>query len=1427
MQTLSQQIYKITTRLVASVILVFLTMFASTYTVNAAFPGACPSLTTADIQVTYGDIMQGGSQSGSLDNYPYLPPNEQIDFSFSTNDCFAAIEAYFYNEIDSNSYHGDPDSPDNPPSYIWTTYQVYDSNNQSVVTSENPDLLGFSGTFADGEYRLTVQYRISFYDPIEAMYIEEGPIVSSPTITFNVGTAPQIFQPTLPSIEITSGANTGAADLIYAVSGNEGPLKLPLPIPAAIGTSNSTPTFSIAATPYECESQLEDCNPWLYEWALTRDPLGTPVPIFLQNNTFQSISIVDNNDLIAGDYQLSVTVIDPYDDQNTTTTSIDFTIEFVDPPYFTVTPRENTDTLSEIYAAGEYCIDVSLNYGGYQDEWLDQNLNTNNSISFFIAGTGVLTPIQLTTADFNPIDWTVVPESQDETCIDLDTLYNKFMPVPLDVPTIYANIAFDAGYTNVNNFSETNFSTTQTSLAANSYDSPFDGIGYASVPNPFGPFAAVQNATSATISFNNSEFPEGTEFSLGKIVYNQMSNSYTYQLYNPTTKTFVECTANNFGVYACNYPNRPLITESSFLLQDTSADFFTQKPSYQNSYFILVNFEEAEPTLAMQFAIMPTYLVATDQTYATPTTSLTIGAANYILFRDPSKSYNGVVDQTVTIIAYDLEDLAIGEFTLTEDGDTGVFKGTTTLSFASANTDVRLSADSNTSTVAMPTFAKYDPQAYFYNDSTPPMFTNNPYPQAEVIDGEEVFNPYYQVGLVQGLYQATSTYYLKLAGNYDLFGNELMAPLQTGLSALVYIQDKDAIYNEPPSSGGGGPRGGGGDRPIGGLDEQMVLSSDQSFPVDPGGGGDLPIGFGPTIYPGLTFVLRDMNNPETDFFKTFTSEVLQNGWNRVNIAITDFGDGEISQISLGNNRISDWSISTLLNFGTNIQLKLTDMFFNFMPNGVEIENSFNTVLGSQTPSNQGTTSGSITPSPVVPVTSQNSIEELTPLTNEPPVVEETSPAAQTPASETPSANDSTSATSDSDSETPQTETPEFPTVDPEEALKYVACGNQLLFNLGTGQDLDSDGDGCSDAIERTTGTNPLIAEPYACSAFTLANAAACQVSERLEEDDLLLINLNADPTQLPGSQFIIPGTVQLSSDDSIKDQKVCFQLKGSFDFDLGCQEIDSFSNTNNYKLYNFAHFATQSVLEGTYNLIATLTTTSGKVLSDTKQLILGVPSTIPIELVEFSGKQASTLTNNLSDPNDRNSPIIIKANKIKRGEDIYATFKVPYGYQVTGYFNSVVLTAAALSDSSTGYATIKVPQWFDLGSESYHRLLAYAYDVTDPSVISQAIIVEFEGPGTSYWMLILLIAAVLFLILAVFKLNKYLKSKTSLQDPSSPQTEQPMIQSSSAPSTNTTNAVSNSQAKIITDQDLIFNAVPLTTPSSSNDLPSDLNSTSN
>jgi hypothetical protein len=1425
------------------------------------YPGStCGTMTAADVDILYGDPMEGPTVNGSLEFLDPLPLDEDISFNFATNTCYDDVVAYYDQEIIDNNY--DPNF-----SLLTTSVQIYDSNLQPV-TPDTANFLDIIHSFlVQDEYRLTFQYYMSFHDGVDPVGVEGPIIATSSSIYFNAGEIPPAD---LPSADFSTAVLSSLQGDYYTVTDGQ-TIKFPLSFPAASGYIDANaPTFDLQASPDAYEITPEDYNglEQVYSWTITRDGGGVALSNsnVLDLNTYSPLQSTAH--LTEGDYVLTLTIFDINDLNNFVTDSMTFTVEYVDPPFVSVTPRE-TD-LEEIYTSGEFCLDVTLDYGGYSDEWQDLDLNIDNSLELLLSGTGILTTIELTLADFDiPTGALLDP---DAACIDLDTLFNKFAPTPFDTPTIDTTIFFNAGYTNTSNPEDPlNFRTSQSSVYGYTNLNPFRNVSSGDAS----PFMDVNIIDNTTINADITSIPGDFDFSFGRFEYNANTHIYSYSLYNPTTQLFEPCTGLATGVYSCNSVNRPEITSDIFTIIDPEANFLALNPSLETSYFLIATMTDSQAFLSY-FSILPAYVGLTDSTYATSTTEVLVNDTNYILFSDPAKSHNGVIN-TVEVKVYDILNAQIDVLTLTEDvSDNGLFKGTDLFEELTIGDIIRLQAVSITSAVASPNLAKYDSggTSYLYQSNSSfdiereLIEDEDPLIPAEIITNDATYSPYYKIeqefvlsGLnpdIPYLYLVTDKEVAGFEDFYPCYFQYTQQGAQCGVSALVYIEDPDIIADE-------------------------LTEEESRF-----------------YFPGLTFSYVVNSRPSSIKYKTFTSNQLVQGWNRINLDLDDFESS--------NNNPLTGNLPSLLTFGISLhldpeelpaisqnELRVKDVYFSYLPEGQTVQSSLTAVAPEEEPPvidpvvdpPTTTTTGTHTPEALkanfIAIPSQNLVlteqtvcavlkntstgsytsgtfkiyKNQTIISQEagenvricfssagnytvkltvsnsqtgdsdtlerenyfsvtanggpdPKIPDSTSNELRSSSSDdsTSDDNNSSDSTTDSTSDEPIS-TPVQDQVDPELATQYAACGNQLLFNLGTGADIDSDSDGCSDAIERTTGTNSLIPEPYACSAFTLANNAECTVSEDLNQSDQVLLNLTANPTLLPSTQFIIPGTVQLSSDETIKNNQICFYLRGNFDFNLGCQKIDSFAVTDEgYKLYNFAYYSTKKVIEGQYNLFAQLSTSTGKTITDSQGIRLGQPSDIPIDLVEFSGQKASLFKRMLSDPTNPESPVIVKAQKIKRGNDIYATFQIPYGYQVTGYFNSVVLTSAALADSSTGYATIKVPQWFNIDSESSHRLLAYAYDVTDPSIISQTIIVEFEGANTSYLMLIILIVALILLIWATFKLNKYLKRLKAEQLISAAPNAQPS-QTLSPTSVST-------PPLIMTDQDIHLDPLdpPTSTPSS-------------
>jgi PKD repeat protein len=306
--------------------------------------------------------------------------------------------------------------------------------------------------------------------------------------------------------------------------------------------------------------------------------------------------------------------------------------------------------------------------------------------------------------------------------------------------------------------------------------------------------------------------------------------------------------------------------------------------------------------------------------------------------------------------------------------------------------------------------------------------------------------------------------------------------------------------------------------------------------------------------------------------------------------------------------------------------------------------------------------------------------------------------------------------------------------------------------------LDTDKDGLPDVIELSFGTNPNVANPQDINAFLSGKCQQDNLNDLIVEDDYMQLNFKVENPTL--ASLMIPGSV-FSSDNFTQ---VCFAISGKLNFELGCTDLEKVGKSDQS---NFSYFSEKKLPAGQYTVTATATTPNGKKVV-ARHDFEKVAKTFPVNLVDFAGLDPSNFETRLSDPSDPNSAVIITVPKDADLEQLYATFfagdLLPDQYVIEAYWNSLVLSSAALSDTTTGYTTVNAPQWFKLTSETSHKLIVNAYSLKNPGVLSQTLIIEFTGKNNNLlWILLAALIVTLTIATTVYarRKNKILQSLDS------------------------------------------------------------------
>jgi hypothetical protein len=254
----------------------------------------------------------------------------------------------------------------------------------------------------------------------------------------------------------------------------------------------------------------------------------------------------------------------------------------------------------------------------------------------------------------------------------------------------------------------------------------------------------------------------------------------------------------------------------------------------------------------------------------------------------------------------------------------------------------------------------------------------------------------------------------------------------------------------------------------------------------------------------------------------------------------------------------------------------------------------------------------------------------------------------------------------------------------------------------TENDLDNDKDGCSNAHEIKSGTNPNIFDSV------VPGISDCDVTEILGEtvkldSDFITVNAGSQTSY----QFVATGAVHFEEGSSTGSQ-VRLQLvdQDNFTIDLGTTTVDA--NQLYIKMNDV------ELKDGSYLLIASTTDQTGKTIRATDTLTIDSTKNADITLKNFSGIQF-----------EDNLPVGSSNNQVLRvNKKTFAFGEAPRDSKVTAYWNSVLLTSISLSDSSTG--TFYVEPREELSPDEIHTLILVAENSEDSEVKSVPLVVKFR-----------------------------------------------------------------------------------------------------
>lgn len=254
----------------------------------------------------------------------------------------------------------------------------------------------------------------------------------------------------------------------------------------------------------------------------------------------------------------------------------------------------------------------------------------------------------------------------------------------------------------------------------------------------------------------------------------------------------------------------------------------------------------------------------------------------------------------------------------------------------------------------------------------------------------------------------------------------------------------------------------------------------------------------------------------------------------------------------------------------------------------------------------------------------------------------------------------------------------------------------------TERNTDSDGDGCADELEIRYGSNPNKANSIAdgisdCDAIYLYDG----------QTDLSKDFITVNAGTYPDYEFVITGAVNFG-EQSAYGSTVNFKVVDDDNFTINLGDANVQENNLYIKLNDI------ELADGTYTLIASTISPSGKALSSSDTLNIDSTKQTNLDILNFSGIEFSD-----------NQPVKSKRdNVLEVGKKIFAYGKAPRDSSVRAYWNSVLLTSVSLSDTSEGSFYVEPRE--ELSTDEIHTLILVAENSEDDSVKSKPLVIKFR-----------------------------------------------------------------------------------------------------